>query len=95
MIQWYLGSSPFFLIIDDTVALDCILNSCPVPQKLTMPPQTKKIPCYFLNCDSLWFLSYYFFLIFFVLSLDLQLHHIFISKLLMLHSKEFNVIRNE
>ena len=26
MIQWCLGSSSFFLIIGDTVALDCILN---------------------------------------------------------------------
>ena len=28
MIHWCLGSSPFFLLIDDTVALDCILNGC-------------------------------------------------------------------
>ena len=28
MIQRCLGSSSFFLIIDDTVALDCILNGC-------------------------------------------------------------------
>ena len=46
----------FFLVIDEMVALDCILNGCcivrvpfyvwvgPVPQKLTAPPQIKKIP---------------------------------------------------
>jgi len=28
MIQWCLGSSSFFLVIDDKVALDCILNGC-------------------------------------------------------------------
>ena len=32
MIQWCLGSSSFFLIIGDTVALDCILNGyCNLP----------------------------------------------------------------
>ena len=46
MVQWCLSSSPFFLIIDDMVALDlragfyvqalCLKN-------LTVPPQIKKI----------------------------------------------------
>ena len=28
MIPWHLGSSSSPLLIDDTIALDCILNSC-------------------------------------------------------------------
>ena len=54
MIQRCLGSSSFFLIIDDTVALDCTLHSCftswtilcsgPACQKLTVPPQIKQAP---------------------------------------------------
>ena len=54
VIQWCMSSSSFFLIIHNTVALDCILNnpcnlhtilnSGPVTQKLTAPPQLKKIP---------------------------------------------------
>jgi len=54
VIQWCMSSSSFFLIIHNTVALDCILknrcnlhtilNSGPVIQKRTVPPQLKKIP---------------------------------------------------
>ena len=50
--------SLFFLVIDDTVARDCILNGCcnlPAPfhfwvlylKKLTVPPEIKKIPLSF------------------------------------------------
>ena len=41
--------------------LSCtILCLCPEPQKLTVPPQIEKIP---LHHESLWFFSYYFFLL--------------------------------
>ena len=75
MIRWYLGSSSFFLIIHDMVALDCILNTCVLfyveVRCLKNYPQIKS-PCHFLCQESLWFFSYFFFLLsLFVLPLNM------------------------
>ena len=59
--QWCLGSSSFNLVIEDTLALDCILPKPPcsvlhsglVPQRLTVPAQIKKTPFRFLHRGSL------------------------------------------
>ena len=84
-----MSSSSFNLVIDDTVALDCILlkPSCSVlqaglvPQNLTVPPQIKKTPFRFLHHGSLQLLQFFFLLFRFVLPLVLQIHRVFISKL--------------
>ena len=60
MVQQCLDRSSFFLVIDDTVALDCILNGCyfvyhpmfgSCAPKLTVPPHIKKNP---LSFPVLW-----------------------------------------
>ena len=63
ILQWCFGSSFIFLVIDDRVALYCILNGCCnlcVPYciqvlwlKTNSAPQIKKIPCHFLHHESL------------------------------------------
>ena len=64
-----------------------ILCLGPAPQKLTGVSSNKEIPPYhFLHHESLSFFNYFFLLSFFILSLGLQYHQVFISKLLMLHS---------
>lgn len=94
-IQWYLASSSFFLVIDYTVTLDGILNGwCnlilrlgPMPQKVTVPPQIKKIPLSFPVSWISLVLSFISPCWLFVFSPGLQLHQVFISRLLVLHSK--------
>ena len=56
--------------------------------KPIVPPQIKKTPLPFLSHGSLRLFSYFFFLLsLFVLSLCLQFHQVFISKLLVLHQR--------
>ena len=67
MIQRRLGGSSTFLTVDDSAALDCVLNSrCnllrhlhsgPTLQALTVPPQVKKSPGHFLHRESLGFFT--------------------------------------
>ena len=63
-----------------------VLRSGPVPQKQTALPRSES-PSHFLCCPSLWFCSY-FLVSPFIFSLGLQFHQVFISKLLVLHSKD-------
>jgi len=54
----------------------------------TVTPLIKKIPCHFLNCDSLQFFNYFFFLLsLFIVSLGLQFHQGFINKPLVLTAR--------
>ena len=103
MIPRHLGSSSFSLIIDDTIALDCILNSCCnhcVPfqvQVLRLKTNSASsntenplaISCTVIS-PVLQFLLLPLSL--FVLPLGPQFHQGFISKLLALHSKEVNEV---
>ena len=62
-----------------------------MPQKLTVPPQIKNIPWQFtVSCISS--VSQFFLLLLFVLSLGLQSHQVFVSKLLVLHSRAFSEV---
>ena len=56
-----------------------LLRSGPLPQKLTVPPPTKKTPLHFLLCESLWFFSYFFLLSLFIFTLDLQFRSSLVS----------------
>ena len=87
----------FFLLIDDSVALDCTLNACGTSMHhstsgscvwvLTVPPQVKKPPCPSLHWEPLWFFSDVFLLLsLLVPSLALQFYQAFTSKLLGMHS---------
>ena len=103
MIPRHLGSSSFSLVIGDTIALDCILNSycnhCVPFQVQVLRLKTNSassntenplaISCTVIS-PVLQFLLLPLSL--FVLPLGPQFHQGFISKLLALHSKEVNEV---
>ena len=99
--QWCLGGSSFFPITDDIVALDCILNGYRnfyIPfrssaTKTNSASSSKENPLAISCIVNLQFFRYFFLLSLFVLSLGLQSRQVFISKPLLLHNKEFNVMR--
>ena len=98
MIQWYLGSSSFFLIIDDVVALDFVLNGCcnlhalfylhsdPKPQKTNSASWNKESPLVIFCVVDLFCSSVCSSSSCLCPSLGLQFHQVFISKALRLQS---------
>ena len=73
MIQWGLGSSSLShhrwhcsmgfhseQLLQPSCTILCLGHG---PQKLTVPPWIKKIPRHFLHLESLWFFSYFYFLL--------------------------------
>ena len=101
-VLWCLDSSSFFLIIDDMVALECILNGCckfhvpfcirSIASKTIFASSNKDNPL-----DIAWVIissvtQLLCPLSLFILPLDLQFPRVFISELLVMHSKELNEI---